>query len=91
LRQWTFVWVYGKDIADAGENQAEDQPINIVAIDPGVINFLSWYSPSIGHGLVGHQDIERVIRLCHRLDDLISRTTKAPSCKRCSMKRAQVS
>ena len=39
LKQWTFFWTYGKDVAPPRENQAG---LNICAIDPGVRTFLTW-------------------------------------------------
>jgi hypothetical protein len=45
LRQWTFIWVYGKEVAPARDNQAA---VNLCAIDPGVRTFLTWYSPTQG-------------------------------------------
>ena len=45
----TFVWVYGKSIR---ENQAEE--IHVAATDPGVRTFLTWYSPTVGHGNIGN-------------------------------------
>lgn len=85
LRQWTFNWVYGKDVKDS-ENQAE--PI-IAAIDPGVVTFATWYSPTLGTGTVGTRDIERVIRLCLSLDLLIGKTEKVHARKRNAHRRAQ--
>ncbi|KAJ3292274.1 Exportin-6 [Borealophlyctis nickersoniae] len=85
LRQWTFSWVYEMDGQD-GEIQAEP---TIAAIDPGVVNFLTWYSPTLGSGDVGNRDIEAIIRLCLHLDNLIGKTTRAPARKRISHKRAQ--
>ena len=84
LGHWTFVWVYGKSIR---ENQAEE--IHVAAIDPGVRTFLTWYSPTVGHGNIGDNDINRVFRLCFALDAFISRTTRALAKKRNSIKRAQ--
>ncbi|KAJ3267909.1 hypothetical protein HK104_005561 [Borealophlyctis nickersoniae] len=84
LRQWTFSWVYEMDGQD-GEIQAEP---TIAAIDPGVVNFATWYSPTHGSGIVGHRDIERIIRLCIHLDKLISKMTRAPARKRNSHRRA---
>ena len=84
LGYWTFVWVYGKSIR---ENQAEE--IHVAAIDPGVRTFLTWYSPTVGHGNFGDNDINRVFRLCFALDAFISRTTRALAKKRNSIKRAQ--
>jgi hypothetical protein len=40
LRQWTFIWVYSKEVAPARENQAGT--VNTCAIDPGVRTFLTW-------------------------------------------------
>jgi len=40
LKHWTFIWVYGKGIAPAREDQAE---VNVCAIDPGVRTFLTWW------------------------------------------------
>ena len=67
LGHWTFVWVYRKSIR---ENQAEE--IHVAAIDPGVRTFLTWYSPTVGHGNIGDNDINRIFRLCLALDALIS-------------------
>ena len=47
------------------------------------------YSPTVGYGNIGDNDINRIVRLCLSLDTLISRTTRAPATKRNSMKRAQ--
>jgi IS605 OrfB family transposase len=85
LRHWTFNWVHGKDARD-GENQAA--PV-IAAIDPGIVTFATWYSPTLGTGSIGTRDIERIIRLCLFLDTLASKTTTAPARKRNSHKRAQ--
>ncbi|CAG8504517.1 7698_t:CDS:2, partial [Cetraspora pellucida] len=84
LRQWTFIWVYGKDIC---ENQADY--IHVAAIDPGVGTFLTWYSPTVGHRNFGDNEINRIFRLELTLYDLISCTYKAPAKKHNSMKCAQ--
>ncbi|KAJ3249737.1 hypothetical protein HK104_007573, partial [Borealophlyctis nickersoniae] len=85
LRQWIFSWVYEMDGQD-GEIQAEP---TIAAIDPGVVNFATCYSPTLGSGVVGNRDIERIIRLCIHLDKLISKTTHVSARKRNSHRRAQ--
>src|SRR5437016_12428722 len=64
LGYWTFVWVCGKSIH---ENQVEE--IHVAAIDPGVRTFLTWYSPTVGHGNIGNNDINHVFRLCFRSEE----------------------
>jgi len=86
LRQWTFVWVYGKEVAPARKDQAA---VNVCAIDPGVRTFLTWYSPTQGHGCFGENDIQRIIRLLLALDDLISHTYQAPARRRGKFRCAQ--
>ncbi|MBK1695617.1 transposase, partial [Chromatium weissei] len=54
-----------------GDNQAR-----VVAIDPGVRNFVAFYSDDIC-GFIGSGDFSRIQRLAYHLDDLISRTTRA--------------
>jgi len=39
LKQWTFIWIYGKEIVPIRENQAE---VKVCAIDPGVRTFSTW-------------------------------------------------
>ncbi|RUS12825.1 hypothetical protein BC938DRAFT_478386 [Jimgerdemannia flammicorona] len=71
LQHWTFVWVYGKQAVKPCDNQAED--LSVASIDPGVRTFLTWYSPTHGHGKIGDDDINRIIRLCLSLDNLCSK------------------
>ena len=50
-----------------GETQAR-----AVALDPGIRNFLTWFSETdTGH--IGPGDFGKIQRLCHHLDDLLSR------------------
>ena len=88
LRKWSFCWVHGKRAVQGGENQAAFSS-NVVAIDPGVVNFLTWYSPNLGYGHIGHRDINKIIRICLHLDRLISDTAAAPGCRKASYRRAQ--
>lgn len=54
-----------------GETQAR-----IVALDPGIRSFLTWFSETdTGH--LGKNDFGRIQRLCYHLDDLLSKATQA--------------
>ena len=85
LRHWTFSWIYQKDVA-VGETQANP---TVAALDPGIVSFYTWYSPTEGSGSIATRDIERVVRLCLQLDKLISATTVANARKRNGHRRAQ--
>ena len=64
------------------ENQAR-----VVALDPGVRSFLTWYcADSVGK--IGEGAFFRIQRLCERLDDLLSRAAKSPARRRRNMRRA---
>jgi len=66
---------------------AENQR-RVVALDPGGRTFQTFYSEtSAGH--TGCGDFGRIQRLCHYLDDLIYRTTKAVGKRKRKMKKAQ--
>ena len=66
--------------------QAPDQ-VRVVALDPGVRNFIAWFSED-ACGKLGEQDFGRIQRLCQHQDNLLSRATQAPSRKRRNMRRA---
>jgi putative transposase len=83
LQQWTFIWVYEKERQLPHENQV------VCSLDPGVRTFQTWYSPTHGCGEIGAKDAQKLARICLALDDLISRTRKAPAKKRNSMRHAQ--
>jgi putative transposase len=62
-----YLCVPYKTTIKRGENQAR-----IVALDPGVRNFLSFFSPNLA-GIIGIHDFGRLVRLAHHLDKLLSK------------------
>jgi putative transposase len=66
--------------------RAENQG-RVVAIDPGVRSFITFYSET-NLGQLGTHDIGRIQRLCEHLDDLMSRMSHAGSRKKRRMQRA---
>ena len=73
---------YDKKLPPERENQTR-----VVALDPGVRSFLTWYSAD-SVGKIGEGAFVRIQRLCERLDDLLSRAAKSPSRRRRNMRRA---
>ncbi|GGA21973.1 hypothetical protein CYANOKiyG1_37040 [Okeania sp. KiyG1] len=71
---------------DVPKHNTENQN-RIVALDPGVRNFLTLFSEN-SFGWIGSGDIGKIQRLCYYLDDLISRLTKAKSKTKQRMKKA---
>ena len=80
FRDSRLVWKAGKfylavptkHLVPYGENQA----LGVVAIDPGVRTFATFYSTD-SCGLIGSGDFSRIQRMAHYLDDLLSRASKA--------------
>ncbi len=65
-----------------------DNQGRVVSLDPGIRTFLTFYSEtSCGH--LGQGDFGRIQRISHRLDNLISRTSKAKGAKKYRMRKAQ--
>jgi putative transposase len=70
--------------AESCENQA-----GFVALDPGLRTFLVAYSER-GVEEYGAAAYSRISRLCHALDELIGRTTKASGASKRRMKKAEL-
>ena len=72
-----LIWRFGKwwiavphkVLLSRSENQGTTE---IVALDPGIRSFISFYSPN-SSGNIGKGDFGRIQRLCTHLDNLISR------------------
>lgn len=69
---WIFSWCYTKDV-QIRDNQADEEGLDVVSIDPGVRTPFTWYSPTKGAGKIGDGDKSRMIRMGLKLDDLVSR------------------
>ncbi len=63
------------------------QPRRVVALDPGVRTFLTFFSEQ-KVGKIGESDFSRIQRLCHHLDDLISRFSCVSAEQRRRLKKA---
>ena len=69
------------------EQQAGREWDRVAALDPGIRTFTTWFSQTdAGH--IAQGAFGRIQRLCQRLDNLISKTAKAPRTKRRNMRKA---
>lgn len=65
----------------------ETQRLPVVALDPGVRSFMSFYSAE-GVGKLGEGDFGKVMRLCTHMDAILSRMSKVNAKRRGRMRRA---
>ena len=80
--QYHLAVPYDEKLPPLRENQAR-----VVALDPGVRSFLTWYCAG-SVGKIGDGAFFRIQRLCERLDDLLSRAAKSSARRRRNMRRA---
>ncbi|WP_083304925.1 RNA-guided endonuclease TnpB family protein [Moorea producens] len=66
--------------------KAENQG-RVVALDPGVRTFITFFSET-SVGKIGNGDFSRIQRLCHHLDNLISKISKAKPGQKRRMRKA---
>lgn len=67
--------------------QPENQRFGLVALDPGVRTFQTFYSNKLA-GKIGQGDFGRIQRLCYHLDALTSKIAKAKSRQKYRMRKA---
>ena len=67
--------------------EPENQRHGVVALDPGVRTFISFYSEGLAGKFGGH-DFGRIYRLCYHLDALMSKISKAKSRKKYQLRKA---
>ncbi len=80
--KWWLVVPYKAELIK-GENQAK----GVVALDPGIRTFITYYNPS-RFGKIGEGAFGRIYRLLYWLDDLYSKRAKANNRKKKSLTKA---
>ena len=78
---------YHLSVPFKAERRESETQARVVALDPGVRAFLTWFSETDA-GQIGKHDFGRIQRLCHHLDQLISRTAKAGSRRKRNLRKA---
>jgi putative transposase len=66
----------------------ETQRLGVVALDCGVRTFQTYYSPFTS-GKIGDGDFSRIFRICYRIDNIISKMSKADYMGRKRLKKAR--
>jgi len=74
-------------VSEEVQPQCTDNQGRVVALDPGVRTFMTFFSES-SYGWLGNDSNLHIQKLCFKLDKLISRMSKAPSAQRRRFKKA---
>ena len=69
------------------ERRESETQARVVAIDPGIRSFITWFSETDA-GQIGKHDFGRIQRLGHHLDQLLSKTAKAGSRRKRNLRKA---
>ena len=78
---------YHLAVAFNAERRKSETQARVVALDPGIRTFLTWFSETDA-GQIGKHDFGRIQRLCQHLDQLISRTAKTGSRRKRNLRKA---
>ena len=78
---------YHLAVTFGAERRKSETQARVVALDPGIRTFLTWFSETDA-GQIGKHDFGRIQRLCHHLDQLISRTAKAGARRKRNLRKA---
>lgn len=68
----------------------ENQRFPIVALDPGIRTFVSYYAPQCGFGKIAQNDFNYIFKLCLILDKLQSKKSKAKSKQKRNLNKAMI-
>ena len=78
---------YHLAVAFNAERRKSETQARVVALDPGIRTFLTWFSETDA-GQIGKHDFGRIQRLCQHLDQLISRTAKTGFRRKRNLRKA---
>ena len=78
---------YHLSVPTRTQRRVSETQARVVALDPGIRSFLTWYSETDA-GQIGKHDFGRIQRLCHHLDRLLSRAAKSSGRRKRNLYRA---